>query len=319
MDATAMIAAPTTLELLPPALTNDDQTLAVAHALLAGQLAPKSIAIYARDVRAYLRFATTPAAALDAATLARWRAHLAANTSLSPHTINRMLAAVKRLMKEAAIQGHLDQEVAKAFTQIGGVKVAALKERTKPTARTRITPGQMRQLCDAPDPTTLKGLRDQALLATLASSALRVDELATLTIGQIVAVGSGYLVRVRGKNDTEHRDAPLSREAHALIIQWLALRPVGSDAIFTSFGGRGGRASAAPMSAVSVWRTVQHYADLVGLAHIKPHDFRRFVGTQLTKGDIRRAQKALGHKRIDTTARHYVLDELEVGLTDALY
>ncbi len=71
------------------------------------------------------------------------------------------------------------------------------------------------------------------------------------------------------------------------------------------------------MSAVNVWRTVQHYAALVGLAHIKPHDFRRFVGTQFAKEDIRRAQKALGHKRIDTTARHYVLDELEVGLTDA--
>ena len=53
--------------------------------------------------------------------------------------------------------------------------------------------------------------------------------------------------------------------------------------------------------------------------HIKPHDFRRFVGTQLAKSDIRKAQKALGHKRIDTTARHYVLDELEPGLTDNLY
>lgn len=302
-----------------PLVTNHDEALAVAHALLAGQLAPKSIAIYARDVRTYLRFAQTPTAALDAATLARWRAYLAANTSLSPHTINRMLAAVKRLSKEAAIQGHLDQDVAKAFAQIGGVKVAALKERTKPTARTRITPTAMRRLCDAPDPTTLKGLRDQALLATLASSALRVDELATLTIGQIMPQDGGYLVRVRGKNDTDYREAPLSREAHTLIEQWLAVRPVASEWIFTSFGGRGGRASAAPMSAVSVWRTVQHYAALVGLAHVKPHDFRRFMGTQLAKGDIRRAQKALGHKRIDTTARHYVLDELEVGLTDNLY
>jgi integrase len=282
----------TTLDVISPALTEDNHTLAVAHALLAGQLAPRSIAIYARDIRAYLRFAGDPTTALDAATLARWRAHLAANTTLSPHTINRMLAAVKRLIKEAAIQGHLDQDVAKAFAQIGGVKVAALKEHTKPTARTRITPAAMRRLCDAPDPSTLKGLRDRALLATLASSALRVDELATLTWGQVVPQDGGYLVRVRGKNDTEHRDAPLSREAHGLIMQWLALRPVRSNYVFTSFGGRGGRASAAPMSAVSVWRTVQHYADLVGLAHVKPHDFRRFVGTQLAKGDIRRAKGA---------------------------
>lgn len=58
---------------------------------------------------------------------------------------------------------------------------------------------------------------------------------------------------------------------------------------------------------------------LLGLSHIKPHDFRRFVGTQSARKDIRQAQKALGHKRIDTTARHYVLDELETGLTDHLY
>ncbi len=47
--------------------------------------------------------------------------------------------------------------------------------------------------------------------------------------------------------------------------------------------------------------------------------FRHFVGTQLAKRDIRKAQKALGHKRIDTTAQHYVLDELEEGLTADLY
>lgn len=32
-----------------------------------------------------------------------------------------------------------------------------------------------------------------------------------------------------------------------------------------------------------------------------------------------RAQKGLSHKRIDTTAAHYVLDELEPNLTDDLY
>jgi hypothetical protein len=35
--------------------------------------------------------------------------------------------------------------------------------------------------------------------------------------------------------------------------------------------------------------------------------------------DIRQAHKALGHARIETTARHYIVDELEVGVTDGLY
>jgi integrase len=67
------------------------------------------------------------------------------------------------------------------------------------------------------------------------------------------------------------------------------------------------RATAAPLSTVNVWCTVQGYADQLDLSHIKPHDFRRFVGTQLAKQDIRKAQKALDHKRIDTTAQHYGL------------
>jgi integrase/recombinase XerD len=94
---------------------------------------------------------------------------------------------------------------------------------------------------------------------------------------------------------------------------------VDSDAIFTSFAGRGRRATVHPMSPTAVWQAVQRYAAAVGLHHVKPHDFRRFVGTELAKRDIRQAQKALGHTRIETTAKHYVLDELEVGLTDGLY
>jgi integrase len=64
---------------------------------------------------------------------------------------------------------------------------------------------------------------------------------------------------------------------------------------------------------------VKRYAAAVGLPSVKPHDFRRFVGTNLAKTDLRQAQKALGHKDINTTAKHYVLDELEPGLTDGLF
>ena len=64
---------------------------------------------------------------------------------------------------------------------------------------------------------------------------------------------------------------------------------------------------------------MRKYANAAGLDDVKPHDFRRFVGTQLARTNIRNAQKALGHKRLETTARHYVLDELEAGLTDDLY
>ena len=299
---------------LPPVATGG-----ISASMLAGQLAPSSIAMYERDFRDYLRFAGSIEIAADAVTLARWRAWLAQESDKSPNTINRMISAVKRLMKEAAVQGYLPGETAAAFEQISGVKTAALKDRVKANARVRIEPSEMREMVESPDREHLVGVRDVALLATLASSGLRVSELATLTLPQIVKKSDGYIVRVRGKNDVDWRDAPLSREAFALIQAWLAARPLASDYVFTAFDGRGDRLSNRPVSEVAVWKIVRRYALENGLGDIKPHDFRRFVGTQLAGKNLRMAQKALGHKRLETTARHYILDELEAGLTDGLY
>jgi integrase len=305
---------------LPRPLDTPAETqLAFSSEILAGQLAPSSMAMYKRDFTAYLRFAGSPESAVESSTLARWRTHLAQETEMSPNTINRMISAVKRLMREAAVQGYLPAATAAAFDNVAGVKTAALKDRIKQNARVRIEPAAMRKMCETPNEKVLLGLRDTALLATLASSGLRVSEVVGLRREQIVAKGSSYVVRVRGKNDVEEREAPLSREAMEHIETWLAHRPVRSSAIFTAFSGRGERATARPMSAVSIWRVVRKYSIDAGVDNVKPHDFRRFVGTQLARTNLRMAQKALGHKRLETTARHYILDELEAGLTDNLY
>lgn len=309
-------------EVATPTTTNTKLTTQGGEfdaSILAGQLAPSSIAMYERDFRAYVDYAGSYERAINPSTLAQWRAHLSQTTDKSPNTINRMISAVKRLMREAAVQGYLANEVAIAFEQINGVKVAALKNRVKKNARVRIEPVEMRAMCENPDGISLIGLRDAALLATLASSGLRVAEAATLTQNQLRRKGRGYVVLVRGKNDVEYREAPLSIEAYQHIQTWLAVRPISSDYIFTAFDGRGERATERPLSAVAIWNIVRRYSEAIGLDNVKPHDFRRFVGTQLAQDDIRQAQKALGHERIETTARHYVLDELEVGLTDNLY
>ncbi len=290
----------------------------VAPTLLAGQLAPASLEGYRRDLAHYLSFCHDPQVALRPESLARWRAHLAHETRLSPHTINRRLASIKRLIQEAAAQGVVDEATADAFRRVRGVQEKALKDRLKRQTSTRLTPGQMRRLCEAPDLDTLIGWRDRALLHTLASSGCRVSEVVTLTDAQIVRRDGRFLVKVLGKNQTIPREAPLGQEAYACIQAWLARRPAESRYLFTSFAGRN-RPTARPMHISAAWRTVQRYALRVRLAHVKPHDFRRFVGTQLAARNIRLAQKALGHKSIETTARHYVLDELEVGLTDGLY
>ena len=109
---------------------------------------------------------------------------------------------------------------------------------------------------------------------------------------------------------------PLEKADKEAIDAWLQVRAslgVQSEFVFTGFGGRGSRQPAAkPINHGSAWTLVQRYAKVSELDHIKPYDFRRVVGTQLAK-DVRLAQKQLGHKCIETTASHYVLDDVAIG------
>ena len=100
-------------------------------AILTGQLAPQSLAGYQHDLTAYLRFCGDPDAGLQAASLARWRMALAQDTRLSPSTINRRLAAVKRVVAEAAAHGAVDHRTAEAFRRVPGVPLKAMKDRFK--------------------------------------------------------------------------------------------------------------------------------------------------------------------------------------------
>jgi integrase/recombinase XerD len=307
-----------TLEPTNTALTHAP---ALDSALLAGQVAPGTLALYRRDLAQYAAWAANAGRdPLDPGTLAEWRAALVAVTRDSPKTINRKLSSVRAVAMRAAEAGRLPADVWLRFKGVRGVKVSAMRARLKPDARTRIDPADMRRLCDAPDVATLPGLMHRALLLTLATSGLRIHELVTLTPAQIAKRGASYIVTVTGKGSAEPREAPLSVEAHHAIETWLVARPVAAEWIFTGFGGRGGRDPRADhIHPVSGWEIVKRYAAAVGLTGVKPHDFRRFVGTNLAKRDLRQAQKALGHKDINTTAKHYVLDELEPGLTDGLF
>lgn len=238
-----------------------------------------------------------------------------------------MISSIRAVMKEAAAQGYIDNTTAEAFNSIRGVKVAAMREKLKADSRTPISPDEMRQLCEAPDVNTLAGKMHHALLLTMASSGARISEVITLKMTQIEERRQrgkiGYVILVTGKSDVGQREAPLSVEAYSAILEWLQARStarVQSEYIFTGFGGRGSRDPRSNhIHPVSAWELVKRYAAAVGLKNIKPHDFRRFVGTNLAKRDPRQAQKALGHKDINTTYKHYVLDEMEVGLTEGLF
>jgi len=288
--------------------------------IVAGTVSPGTEKTYKRVFAEYATFAGSFADACTPTTLTRYRTALVNETDASPRTINGKLAAVRSVMKAAAEHGYIDRATADDFRAVAGVKVKAMKERTKAHARTRISPEDMRRLCNAPDPATLTGIRDRAMLLTMAATGCRISEIISLTEKQIDRGPGSYTVEVMGKNQTEPRTAPLTIEAHTAIQKWLDARPIECPYIFTGIQGRSQRPTEAPVSDVGAWKAVQKYAAAVGLAHVKPHDFRRFVGTQLAKRQgVHVAQKVLGHADASTTLNNYVLSEIEGNETEGLF
>ncbi|MFL5702009.1 MAG: tyrosine-type recombinase/integrase [Ktedonobacteraceae bacterium] len=305
--------------------------------ILAGQVSPSTRKQYTEDFFDYLRFARSAQEALDSAIFSQWRTDLVeriylvpdrASTGemvekqLSPNTINRMLAAVRHMMMEAEEKKLVSPGTFEQFNRVRGVSVKGLKDRLKPNARVRITPQEMRLLTQQPDASRLLGLRDLALLHTFGNGP-RISEICDITRNRLHPRGRGYVVEVRGKNKTEYRDVPLTREAYAAIQAWLASRPVDSPYIFTRFDGRGedahARLSAEPLTRQGAWKIIKGYAVKIGLPDAKPHDLRRLVGTELARKNPRIGQLVLGHASIETFYKHYVLDELPEDATEGLY
>lgn len=306
--------------------------------ILAGTKSPNTIDQYKLHFAAYVLFAGSFAAAMQPATLARWRQSLYENGFTGPQgdqkhysigSINLRLASVRGLMAEAAQQGYITHELAEQFKHVKGLKQVANKERRRLHARTPISPAQMRDIVQKPNTATLAGKMHYALLATLAGCGMRVTEAVRLTSAAIhwevnqETGKAGWVADIAGKNKVEAEPRPLSTEAYNAIQAWVQARSaagVESDYIFTGFDGRGdSRINDRPINRVSAWELVKRYAAAAGCPNVKPHDLRRFVGTQLARKDLRIAQKQLGHARIETTAAHYVLDGVHVGATEGLF
>jgi len=246
----------------------------------------------------------------------------------------RRIAVDLKRLKEAGRQGYLHPQVAKAFQEdVEMVKEEAHKHYQRPNNRVEIKSDAMLEMIELTEGDRRLALRNRALLLTLASTGLRVDSFRRLRLDQIVRREQlDWAFRVMGKNEKKTRDVPMSDDAYDAIQTWVAARPVRSPYIFTRFDGGSsengnGRLSDQPLSSVSIWRIVKRYGAAVGLLDIetqesiiKPHDFRRFVGTRVAKKHgPKQAQLQLGHKHIATTLDNYVLEEPDAGVVNDLF
>ena len=298
--------------------------------ILAGKVSQNTINNYDTSWRLYVEFCGSVENALDPRNLTEWREYMIHVAESASGSINVRILGVKRIIRELCELGELDEGICEKFYRVRGLPHNALPERKRPHNRTRISPEQMREMIDATR-VDLKNpilARDRAILLTLATSGMRSSEMCSVKVSDILDMGKGCVIdNIRVKGGRVRR-VPISRECYEAIHDWLFMRPVQSEWVFTTERIHNPFVSERdtfiiwndePMNRTHVLNRVKKYADMVGIEHVKTHDFRRFVGTILARKNVRVAQKVLGHKNIAMTAENYLLDEVEPGTTENLF
>ena len=216
----------------------------------------------------------------------------------SPATANRMLCALRRVLKEAFRLGLMsadDYGHAADINQVRGD--SPLRGRVLKTSEIAAL------LLDCKNDGDLIGVRDAALIAVLSGSGLRRSEAVGLDKAHYNPEDGSMLVRL-GKGG-KSRTVYLPLGAVSALDAWLKVR---GDAPGPLICGvlRGGHVKIQRMTDQAVMVILRKRATRAGVAVCSPHDFRRtFVTNLLSAGvDVLTVSRLAGHASPATTQKY---------------
>jgi integrase/recombinase XerD len=217
----------------------------------------------------------------------------------------RRLAALRGLLRDLLERGVLQQDPAQNLR---------LRPHERALPRT-LGVKDVELLLQAIDISTLRGLRDRAMLELAYGCGVRVSELVGLRLNQIELAAK--IVIIFGKGGKE-RLVPIGGAALRALTAYLAERHQSAETQLSPpiKGPRGLETAVRPNSAVFITRlgrpmTRQGFFKVLKgwasnderLAWISPHTLRHCFATHLLEGgaDLRAVQEMLGHSDISTT------------------
>src|SRR6267142_2072678 len=160
-------------------------------------------------------FRQAPRPGFSKATVSAWRASLETRGLGSSSIIIRM-SAIRKLAGEAVDNGLLAPELAAGISRVKSVKSVGIRTGNWLSVR------QAQALLGAPDATTMKGLRDRAILAVLLGCGLRRSEVASLTFRHIQQRDDRWcIVDLVGKHGRV-RTVPMPTWVKVAIETWTA-------------------------------------------------------------------------------------------------
>ena len=271
------------------------------HTVESYALCFKLLVVFAADKHA-IRPCTLEIGHLDIATLLEFLEHLERDRGNAVRTRNARLAAIKAFFRflEFRRPGYLDlaAQVREIPAKKGEVPLIGSLDRA-----------ETRALLDAPDPGTVTGTRDRAMLCLTYNAGLRVSELVGLALDDLKMPALDE-VHIIGKGRRE-RILPLWKETRSALRDWLALRPKSADRhLFLNAMGTGmtRRGFAKRLSLHA--QIAAHSVPSITRKTVSPHLLRHACAlhTLEATGDIRKVSLWLGHSSLQTTEMYLRAD-----------
>lgn len=252
-----------------------------------------TIESYKRDLNKYLDFldqADYPLIEVTEEEIQEFLQHLYQEDYAAGST-SRMISAIRQFYLYLLRQGLVETN---PVDLIEGPKQA----KRLPKA---ISMDQVNQLMNAPDITTMQGIRDRAILEVMYATGLRVSELCDLKMNEI-HLDLGF-IQTLGKGDKE-RIVPMGDEA----IYWLGKY---LDEVRYSYLKHNKSnpyvfltQRSSNFTRQGIWKAIGKYAKQVGISKkVSPHMLRHSFASHLLENgaDLRLVQDLLGHADISTT------------------
>ena len=267
----------------------------ICSLVLDGITSPHTHRAYAQALDEFLIwFQAEPGRPFSKATVQRYRRELEMK-GLAASSINVRLAAIRRLALEAADNGLMAPEFAAGVARARGVKRCGVRLGKWLTAE------EARALLSLPEPSTLKGIRDRAILALLIGAGLRRSEAAALDLEHIQNRNNRWLVADLVGKGGRIRTVPMPAWSYAALRRWEEVAGICHGPVFRAIT-RYGEISSRRLSPQAVYSITRAYAEGVGVP-AGPHDLRRTFAklAYLGQAPLEQIQLSLGHASTVTT------------------
>jgi integrase/recombinase XerD len=227
---------------------------------------------------------------------------------VGPYLVGLGGSPAKRNQHLAALRGFFDRLVNRHVcilnpaSSVRGVKDQVIEGKTP-----EITVEHARTLLASIDTGHVVGLRDRAILGTLAYTACRGGAVAKLRLGDFQHDGQQYLLRFLEKGG-KSREIPVRHDLEGFILAYVEAAGIGGDAkespLFRMGNGRTRKLSGNAMTSKRICELVKRRLKDAGLpSRLSPHSFRVTAITDLlTQGvPLEDVQYLAGHAEPRTT------------------